>query len=106
MCDFLIARSPIQSVPTAPLIAIVGAKDDVPRTGLGQCVASMVALAEANARAGEPVATVYGASTSGVLWRFAELAGSALTLDAVEYPVSGLGKLLGILSGIARRPAA
>ena len=49
-CDFLLARSPLQSVLTAPVIAIVEAKNDNLRNGLGQCIAEMVAAREFNAK--------------------------------------------------------
>ena len=34
-CDFILTRSPLQSVLTAPVVAIVEAKNDNLRTGLG-----------------------------------------------------------------------
>ena len=50
-CDFILTRSPLQSVLTAPLVAIVEAKNDNLRSGLGQCVAAMVAAREFNSQA-------------------------------------------------------
>ena len=105
VCDFLITRSSFPFTPTAPLLALVEAKNADPREGLGQRVATMVALREFNAVAGEPLPAVYGASTTGVLWRFAKLVGTDLTIDEPEYQVSDLGKILGILASIVRKPA-
>ena len=105
VCDFLIARSPYPFLPTAPLLALVEAKNADPRDGLGQCVATMAALWEFNRAAGESVPAVFGAATTGVLWHFAKLVGDELTLDTAEYHVSNLGKILGILASIVRKPA-
>ena len=105
VCDFLIARSPIHLVPTAPLLAIVQVKNDTPRSGLGQCIAAMVAVREYNARTGKPQPAVYGATTTGLQWRFAKLVESELLVDNVEYQIADLGKILGILASIVRKPA-
>lgn len=42
-CDFILTKTPRQFVLTAPLVAIVEAKNDNLRNGLGQCIAAMVA---------------------------------------------------------------
>ena len=49
-CDFILTRSPLQSVLTAPVVAIAEAKNDNLRTGLAQCIAAMVAAREFDAR--------------------------------------------------------
>lgn len=103
VCDFLIARSSFPFTPTAPLLALVEAKNADPRDGLGQCVSTMVAIRDFNAAAGEPLPAVYGASTTGVLWRFAKLVGDEVTLDVPEYQIAEPGKILGILASIVRR---
>ena len=105
VCDFLFSRSSNQTVPSAPLMAIAEAKNDSPRDGLGQCIASMVAIREFNARYGAQQPQIFGASTSGVLWRFARLVGTDVAVDSSEYQVSHLGKILGILASIVRKPA-
>jgi hypothetical protein len=43
MCDFLLTREPLQTVVRSPFVAVVEAKNDNVRTGLGQCIAEMVA---------------------------------------------------------------
>lgn len=43
-CDCLLTRSPNQDVLTTPILAVVGAKNESIRGGLGQCIASMVAI--------------------------------------------------------------
>jgi hypothetical protein len=101
-CDFILTRSPLQSVLMAPVVAITEAKNDNLRTGLGQCIAAMVAAQEFNARSSAPVAAVYGAVTTGAAWKFLRLAGSSVTLDVPEYFVAELGRIMGILNHIVR----
>jgi hypothetical protein len=101
-CDFLLTKSPLQSVLTAPVVAIAEAKNDNLRTGLGQCIAAMVAAREFNVQSAAPVAVVYGVVTTGAAWKFLRLAGSAVTLDVPEYFVAELDRIMGILSHILR----
>lgn len=101
-CDFLLTRSPIQSVLTAPVVAITEAKNDNLRGGLGQCIAAMVAAREFNAEAGSPVGDIHGAVTTGGAWKFLRLSGSGLVLDRREYFVAELGRILGVFAHILR----
>jgi hypothetical protein len=97
VCDFVIARSPSQHVMSAPLIAIVEAKNDNLRSGLGQCIAAMVAALMLNQGSSPVVTTVYGTVTTGSAWKFLRLRGAELTLDNHEYHVERLDRILGIL---------
>jgi hypothetical protein len=101
-CDFILTRSPLQSVLTAPLVAIVEAKNDNLRTGLGQCIAAMVAAREFNAKSSIPMDKTYGVVTTGGAWKFLRLTGSALELDRHEYFVAELGRIMGIFGSILR----
>ncbi|MGL4554383.1 MAG: hypothetical protein ACRC33_24740 [Gemmataceae bacterium] len=100
-CDYLLSRSPIQTFLTAPLIAVVEAKNDNVRNGLGQCIATMVAAREFNGTPG----TVHGAATTGAAWRFLRLDGSVVTLDRREYFADQPGRILGILAHLLTPPA-
>jgi hypothetical protein len=84
-------------VLSAPLITIIEAKNDNLRTGLGQCIASMVAAQMLNHAASSKVTVVYGAVTTGSAWKFLRLHGAKITLDLVEYHIERLDKILGIL---------
>ena len=99
-CDFILTRSPLQSVLTAPVVAIAEAKNDNVRNGLGQCIAAMVAAREFNAKSSAPVTEVYGVATTGSAWKFLRLSGVNLTLDVPEYFVAELGRIMGILRHI------
>ncbi len=99
-CDFILTRSPLQSVLTAPVVAIAEAKNDNLRSGLGQCIAAMVAAREFNAKASPPVGDIHGVVTTGGAWKFLRLSGSELSLDVPEYFVAEPGRILGILANI------
>lgn len=102
VCDFLITRSARQFILSAPLIAIVEAKNDNLRTGLGQCIASMYAAQVFNQQSGATVETVFGVVTTGSAWKFLRLEGSVVTLDLMEYYIDRAGQILGILAKIVR----
>jgi hypothetical protein len=99
-CDFILSRSPEQQFLRSPVAAIVEAKNENLKSGLGQCVAAMVGARVYNEREGQPAAVVYGAVTSGSVWRFLRMDGTAVALDQQEYHVRQLPKLVGILSRI------
>lgn len=101
-CDFILTRSPLQSVLTAPIVTIIEAKNDNLRTGLGQCIAAMVAAWEFNVQSASSVAAVYGIVTTGSAWKFLRLAGAEVTLDVDEYFIAELGRIMGILAFILK----
>jgi hypothetical protein len=101
-CDFILTRSPLQSVLTAPVVAIVEAKNDNLRTGLGQCIAAMVAAREFNATSSSTVTVIHGVVTTGSAWKFLRLSGANVTLDVGEYFIAELGRIMGILAIILK----
>ncbi len=96
-CDYLIARSPVLYVVTAPVVAVAGAKNDDVLTGFGHCIAGMRAAWKFNANKGEPVRQVFGVSTSGAEWKFLRLRDTALTIDLDAYHFTDPGRILAIL---------
>jgi hypothetical protein len=100
VCDFVIAKSPRQHVVSTPLITIVEAKNDNLRSGLGQCIAAMVAAQLLNEAAATPLAAVYGAVTTGTAWKFLKLHAADLILGLAEYHIEGVAKILGIFGHI------
>jgi len=99
-CDFILSRSPEQQFLRSPVAAIVEAKNENLKAGLGQCLAAMVGARLFNEREGQPATAVYGAVTSGSLWRFLQLEGRVVNLDEQEYHIRQLPKLVGILTRI------
>lgn len=98
-CDFLLTRDARQFVVTSPILALVEAKNDNVRNGLGQCIAEMVAARVINERAQRP-GPVHGAVTTGTAWQFLRLDSDAVTLDTQEYHVEQVARILAILRAI------
>lgn len=96
-CDFLISRSPEQVIITAPIAVIVEAKKGELDAGLGQCIAEMVAAQTFNQQQGNHMTTIYGAVTSGSLWRFLKLEQQTVTFDLTEYAMPPADRILSML---------
>lgn len=99
-CDFMLTKGESKYVLTAPFVAIVEAKNDLIRTGLGQCIASMYGAQLCNQKAARPIERVFGVVTTGSAWIFLQLEGPSLIIDKPEYYIDDLNKLMGILKCI------
>ena len=97
VCDFLFSLSPEQLTIEVPVVTVVEAKNDSLKSGLGQCMAEMVAACLFNQQRGRELPRVYGVVTTGSLWKFLQLEGAVVSLDLREYPISELGRVVGIL---------
>ena len=100
ICDFLISQSQEQLLIEAPAVMIVEAKKEDLNPGLGQCIAELVAAQQFNQANNCPIASVYGAVTTGSLWRFLRLSGQTVEIDLADYAVPPVETVLGILLGI------
>lgn len=100
ICDFILTKETHQFILRAPLVAIVEAKNDNLRNGLGQCIAAMFAAELYNQRSGNNIPAVFGVVTTGSAWKFLRLEQSVLTLDLKEYYIDNAGKILGVLKHI------
>lgn len=98
ICDFLMSKSSEQLFITAPVITLVEAKNDNLKSGLGQCIAEMLAAQLFNEREGNNIETIYGSVTTGSTWKFLKLSGQTVFIDLNEYYLKDLEKILGILS--------
>ena len=96
-CDFLVSLSSESISIQAPVCTIVEAKKDDINGGIGQCIAEMVAAQIFNERKGAAIDRIYGVVTSGMAWRFLVLDGTVARVDRLEYYVSQVDKILGIL---------
>jgi len=65
ICDYLISRSPEMLEIEAPAVAVVEAKKADLKTGIGQCVAEMVAMQKFNEAKGKPISVIYGSVSNG-----------------------------------------
>lgn len=97
-CDYILSRSKEQLTINAPIILITEAKNENIKAGLGQCIAGMVAAQQFNQREGQAIDTIYGAVTTGEIWKFLKLLGTTTSIDLTDYYISpNLNKILGIL---------
>lgn len=99
-CDFIISLSNQQLFITAPIITLVEAKKEDITGGLGQCAAQMLGAQIFNQRKGNQISSVYGAVTTGTVWRFLRLSDRLLDIDNKEYYIGDVGKILGIFHWI------
>ncbi|QNP30320.1 hypothetical protein [Cylindrospermopsis curvispora] len=99
-CDFIISLSREQLIINAPVAVIVEAKNENIKAGLGQCAATMLAAQlfnEQQHNGSSEIKTIYGALTTGDIWKFLQLVESKLLIDLNNYYISDLNKILGIL---------
>lgn len=98
--DFLMTQSPRQVFIEAPILAIFEAKKEDIVGGLGQCAAAMVAAQRFNEQEGVVIPVLFGAVTTGDIWKLLTLGGNDLFLDAPTYYLDRLKAILGILHQI------
>ena len=97
-CDYILSRSKEQLTINAPVVMIVEAKNENIKGGLGQCVAEMIAAQLFNEREGNAIDSIYGAVTTGEIWKFLKLVGAVASIDLSDYYiVRDVPKILGIL---------
>lgn len=102
VCDFLISRSPEQFEIEAPAVVVVEAKRDNINSGLGQCIAEMVAAQRFNETNNNSISTIYGSVTSGTAWRFMKLEGQIVTIEVRDYPFPPVETILSMLVWMVR----
>ena len=95
-CDFMFSLSSSQLTLSAPVIAIVEAKNDNINSGFGQCMAEMLAAQIYNQQKQKPIKAIHGCVTTGSIWRFLKLVDNTVFLDNNEYYLDQLDKILGI----------
>lgn len=102
-CDFIISSGSERLFVSSPVMMLVEAKKENILAGLGQCVAEMVAAQIFNEREGNDISVIYGVVTSGTNWKFLKLEGNVVEIDLVEYYLTDINKILGILaSGVGQ----
>jgi hypothetical protein len=98
--DFIISRAPQLPHLAAPVAVVFEAKRDNLIDALGQCITAMVGAQRFNRREKNGIEVIYGAVTTGSLWKFLRLEGASVTIDIQEYPLREVDVLLGILTYI------
>jgi hypothetical protein len=101
-CDYIISRSSEQLYLDAPVIAVVEAKNENMISGMGQCVAEMVAAKLYNEQEKKPLDIIYGVVTTGDEWRFIKLEDSNVFIDQDSYFISQPEKIVAIMLEMLR----
>ncbi|MFB2919430.1 hypothetical protein [Aerosakkonema funiforme] len=99
-CDFIISHSPQQLSVKAPVFTAVEAKNDNIRSGIPQCIAEMLAAQKFNEQQNNYIPCIYGAVTTGSLWKFIKLEGTTVYIELKEHFIENIESLLGILYNI------
>jgi hypothetical protein len=102
-CDFILSRSPEQYYIASPIVTIVEAKNESIPSGLGQCIATMLAARIFNEKEGNPIEAIYGAVTTGTDWKFLNLVEQTAFIDVSDYFIKEVDKILGILVSILQQ---
>jgi hypothetical protein len=100
-CDFLITRSIEILEISSPVVVLVEAKKTDLKTGIGQCLAEMVAAQRFNEAADNQISTIYGCVSNGLQWQFLKLSGKTAMIDLTVYALSPIDRILGLLGWMA-----
>lgn len=96
-CDFILSLSQEQLYIEAPVAILVEAKNENIKSGLGQCIAAMIAAQLFNQQAENEISVIYGAVTTGEIWKFLKLTGDRVDIDLSNIYIQDVDKILGIL---------
>src|SRR5712691_5402001 len=102
VCDFLLSLSPLQLALEAPVVIVVEAKNENIKQGIIQCMAEMVAAQQFNQERHNAIEAVYGAVTTGSLWKFLRLLKTVVSVDVTEYHISQIEQIIGMLVAMLR----
>jgi hypothetical protein len=97
-CDFIISRSEEMLFITAPVVMLVEAKNDNIKSGLGQCVAEMIAAQIFNNQENNAITSIFGVVTTGTNWQFLKLTDKTVEIDLTEYYLHDIEKIIGFLT--------
>jgi hypothetical protein len=100
--DYLISLNAEQYYISAPVFAIVEAKNEDIVEGFGQCLATMFAAQLFNEREQVKVPMIFGAVTTGTNWKFLKLLGTTAYIDLDEYYLKEIDVLMGIFVHITQ----
>ncbi len=101
-CDFIISNSAEQFFLESPVVFIAEAKNEKINSGLGQCIAEMVAAQIYNDRENQPKKCIYGAVTTGHVWKFLKYENQCVYIDNNDFYIDRPDKIMGILTAMIR----
>ena len=103
ICDFLLTRSPDVLEIEAPVVVLIEAKKTDLKSGLGQCIAEMVAAQRFNqATQQSTIDVIYGCVSNGIQWQFLRLQDSTVSIDLTVYLLPPIGPVLADLVWMAQ----
>ncbi|HZZ78817.1 MAG TPA: hypothetical protein VFE62_09885 [Gemmataceae bacterium] len=108
-CDFLMGLTQEQLTIEAPVLSVVEVKNNDLNSGVGQCLAELVAARIFNQQNNTVVPVLYGIVTTGSNWRFLRLIDNTAYVDATEYYIADVERIVGIIvsmftsSGVPRK---
>lgn len=97
-CDYILTASKEMYEIRSPVVTLVEAKNENLKSGLGQCIAEMVAAQQFNQQEETPIDAIYGAVTTGMIWKFLRLNNQTVFIDLSDYFIKEVDKVLGILA--------
>jgi hypothetical protein len=97
-CDYILTASKEVYEIRTPVLTLAEAKNESIKSGLGQCIAEMVAAQLFNQQNGEAIASIYGAVTTGTDWKFLKLIDKNVWIDKRDYFINEVSRILGILA--------
>ena len=97
-CDYILTASKESYEIRTPVITLAEAKNESIKSGLGQCIAEMVAAQLFNQRNREAIESIYGAVTTGTDWKFLKLTDKTIWIDKRDYFINEVSQILGILA--------
>jgi hypothetical protein len=97
-CDYILTASKESYEIRTPVVTLAEAKNESIKSGLGQCIAEMVAAQIFNQRNGEAITSIYGAVTTGTDWKFLKLTDKTIWIDKRDYFINEVSRILGILT--------
>lgn len=97
-CDYILTASKESYEIRTPIVTLAEAKNESIKSGLGQCIAQMVAAQLFNQRNGEAIESIYGAVTTGTDWKFLKLTEQTIWIDKRDYFINEVSQILGILT--------
>lgn len=97
-CDYILTASKESYEIRTPVVTLAEAKNESIKSGLGQCIAEMVAAQLFNQRNGDAIASTYGAVTTGTDWKFLKLIDKTVWIDKRDYFINEVSRILGILT--------
>jgi hypothetical protein len=99
-CDFIFSYSRIQDFVTAPVFCITEAKKQDLEQGTIQCAAQLIGAKKFNELENNSIEILFGASTTGIEWRFLRYEKNEIIIDENRYLITQLENLLGVFEQV------